>query len=195
VTGLDAAEGACALADRSDLGRLLGTGPDLLALLHRLSTGDVRDLRPGEGRPTVLTSAKGRIVERLSVHHLGEAGVLLVAGPQAAPRVAAHLRKFTFAEKTGLTDETAATFALALLGPRWVAAAEAAGIPPLSPYGVASCEVAGVRVHAARANGFDAEGVLVIGGSEGRDRVRSSRRSRARAAARSTPKRSRPGGS
>jgi aminomethyltransferase len=163
VSGLDAALGSCAIADRSDLGRLLGTGPDLLGLLHRLSTGDVRDLRPGEGRDTVLTNAKGRIVERLSAHHLGEDGVLLIGGPGSAPRVLAHLQKFTFAEKTGLTDRTAATFAFALFGPKWADAARAAGLPSVAPFGVATCEVGGARVRAARTNGFNAEGVLVIG--------------------------------
>ncbi len=172
MTGLQAAEAACAVADRSDLGRLIATGPDLLGLLHRLSTGDVKDLRPGEGRQTVVTDAKGRIVERLFVHHLGDDGVLLVAGPGGAPRVLAHLLKFTFAENTGLSDATAATFALTLLGPRWAAASRAAGIPDLAPYASSTVTLAGIRVHAARTNGFDAEGVLVIGP---RDRSRQVR--------------------
>lgn len=163
MSGLEAAERACAVADRSDLGRMLATGPDLPSLLHRLSTADVKNLQPGEGRPTVLTSAKGRIVERLSVHHLGDAGVLLVAGPEAATRVLLHLRKFTFAENTGLTDIGAETFAFALLGPRWQDAARVCGIPDLPPYGASSCTVAGTRVEVARTNGFDAEGVLVVG--------------------------------
>ena len=167
MSGLDAAERACAVADRSNLGRLIGTGPDLLGLLHRLSTGDVKTLHPGEGRETVLTNAKGRIIERVSVHHLGDAGVLLVTGSMASPRVLAHLRKFTFAENTGLEDVTAPTFAVALFGPRWNEAAAAIGIPELTPYGASACTIAGVRVHAARTNGFDAEGVLVIGPSDG----------------------------
>jgi folate-binding protein YgfZ len=174
VSGLDAADVTCAVADRSDLGRLIATGPDLLGLLHRLSTGDVKDLRPGEGRPTVITNAKGRMVARLSVHHLGDDGVLLVAGPEAAPRVLAHLKKFTFAEKTGLGDVTAATFAFVLLGPRWAGAARAAGIPDLAPYGSSVCTLTGIRVHAARTNGFDAEGVLVIGPRDDAGHVRAA---------------------
>jgi len=174
VSGLDAALGSCAVADRSDLGRLLGTGPDLLGLLHRLSTGDVRDLRPGEGRQTVLTNAKGRIVERLSAHHLGDEGVLLIGGPGSAPRVLAHLQKFTFAEQTGLTDRTATTFAFALLGPLWAEAVKAAGMPALPPFGVAAWNVSGVRVRVARTNGFDAEGALVIGDVPSADRVRGA---------------------
>jgi len=173
VNGLDAAEAACAVADRSNLGRIIATGPDLLGLLHRLSTGDVKDLRTGEGKETVITTAKGRIVERLFVHHLGEDGVLLVAGPQGAPRVLAHLRKFTFAENTGLSDVTATTFALALLGPRWAQTARTLGIPELAPCGASACTIAGMRVHAVRTNGFDTKGVLVIGPLEASERVRS----------------------
>ena len=174
MNGQDAVSASCAVADRSDLGRLIATGPDLLSLLHRLSTGDVKDLRPGQGRETVVTNAKGRIVERLFVHHLGDDGVLLVAGPGGAPRVQAHLQKFTFAENTGLSDVTAATFAFALLGPRWTEAALAVAIPELAPYGSASCTLAGVRVHAARTNGFDANGVLLIGPREEAPRVRDT---------------------
>lgn len=171
MSGLDAANASCAVADRSDLGRLIATGPDLLGLLHRLSTGDVKDLRSGEGRETVVTNAKGRIVERLFVHHLGDDGVLLVAGPGGAPRVQAHLQKFTFAETTGLSDVTAATFAVALFGPRWAETAHAVGIPELAPYGSAACTIAEVRVHAVRTNGFDTNGVLVIGPHDHASRV------------------------
>jgi folate-binding protein YgfZ len=163
VSGLDAALRACAVADRSSLARLIGTGPDLLGLLHRLSTGDVKDLRPGEGRETVVTNAKGRIVERLFVHHLGDDGVLLVGGPGGATRILDHLKRFTFAERTGLSDVTASTFALALVGPRWSETARAAGLPDLPPFGCAPSSIGGARIHAARTNGFDAEGALVVG--------------------------------
>jgi folate-binding protein YgfZ len=162
VSRLDAAS-LCAVADRSDLGRILSVGPDLLGLLHRLSTGDVKGLRPGEGRETVVTSAKGRIVERLFVHHFGDQGVLLIAGPGASPRVLAHLRKFTFAENTGLSDLTDETCAFALIGPKWADAAREAGIPELPPCGCAALTLAGVGVRAARTNGFDTNGILVIG--------------------------------
>jgi len=153
---------------------LIAKGPDLLGLLHRLSTGDVKDLRPGEGRETVITTAKGRIVERLFVHHLGGDGVLLVTGPGGAPRVLAHLQRFTFAEVTGLSDATAATFAFALLGPRWAEAARAVGIPELAPYGASALTIAGTPVHAARTNGYDANGVLVIGPDSGTESVRAA---------------------
>jgi folate-binding protein YgfZ len=110
-------------------------------------------------------------VERLSVHHLGADGVLLVAGPGAAERVHAHLRKFTFAEDTGLTDVSAATFAFALLGPSWAQSAQAAGIPDLAPYGASPCAIAGASLHVVRTNGYDGDGALVIGAREHSDAV------------------------
>jgi tRNA-modifying protein YgfZ len=171
---LAAARARCGVVDRSDLGRLIATGPDLLDLLHRLSTGDVKGLKPGEGRPTVLTSPKGRIVERLFVHHLGADGVLLVAGPDAAPRVLAHLKKFTFAEDTGLSDLTPSTAAHAVVGPSWADAARAAGLPELPPFGAAACQIAGARVRVVRTNGFDARGVLVICDRGDGSRVRTA---------------------
>ena len=141
----------------------MATGPDLLGLLHRLSTGDVKGLSPGQGRETVVTSPKGRIVERLFVAHFGADGVFLLAGPGGARRVLAHLKKFTFAEKTGLTDVTEDTCAFALIGPKWAEASRLAGIPELSPCGSAALSLEGMSVHAVRTNGFDTNGVVVIG--------------------------------
>ena len=82
----EAAVGSCVLIDRGHFGRLIGDGPDLLDLLNRLSTKAVEGLQPLDGRETVLTSNKGRIVARLWVHKLDDA-VLLVAGPGQADTV------------------------------------------------------------------------------------------------------------
>ena len=87
---LGAALEGVAVCDRSDLGRVLANGPDLLDLLHRLGTKSVTGLQEGDGRCTVVTSNKGRIVERLFVHHLGATGVLLCAGRGNAGRVIEH---------------------------------------------------------------------------------------------------------
>ena len=150
-------------ADLASWGRLIGTGPDLLDLVHRLSTGDVQGLTEGEGRPTVLTTAKGRIVERLSVHHLGAAGVLLLCGPGAASKVLAHLARYTFSEALGLTDVTGTTAAHVLFGTEWEDAARSAGLPVPPPYGAAAAAIAGADVHVLRTNGFDADGLVVVG--------------------------------
>ena len=42
--------------DRSELGMLKLTGKTRIDLLHRMSTQDLRNMRSGEGRATVLTT-------------------------------------------------------------------------------------------------------------------------------------------
>ena len=67
-----AATQGVALADRSPMGRLQATGPDVLDLLNRLSTNRVDPLEPGTGEATVLTTNKGRIIDWITVLHLGD---------------------------------------------------------------------------------------------------------------------------
>ncbi len=108
----------CLLTDRTELGRLIAAGPDILPLLQRLGTGDVTALSPGDSGRTVLTTNKGRIVQHLFVSPLGDAGVLLIGGPDSGPQVLDHLRRYTFAEKIELSDESENLFQLALTGPQ-----------------------------------------------------------------------------
>jgi len=159
---LRAALRECALVDRSDLGRIVASGPDLLDLLHRLSTGAVRGLAPGHGATTVLTTAKGRIVERLFVHHLRVGEVLLVGGPRSAGRVMDHLRVYTFAERTGLEDRTETLYQLAVLGPAAGAALQAAGLEAPEPHGNLEVEFEGRTIHVLGQEGWSSEGFSVL---------------------------------
>ncbi|HJQ97314.1 MAG TPA: hypothetical protein VJ826_03315, partial [Candidatus Polarisedimenticolaceae bacterium] len=161
----DALLGA-AVADLSSWAVLRGTGPAFLPLLHRLSTGEVEKLAPGEGRPTVVTTPKGRILARLTVLHFGDAGIFVLAGPGTGARVISHLTKYALGEDIGLSDVTSSTKVLAVVGPRWTEAAEAMGVPGLASYATATIPD-GTRV--ARTNGFDDEGLLILSDSTSRD--------------------------
>lgn len=170
---LEVALSAAALVERPDWGRLLGTGPDLLDLLHRLSTADLKGLGPGEGRPAVLTSPKGRIVEAISVHSLGGDGVLILCGPAGAGRALAHVARYTFSERTGLTDLTGATARFAIVGPGWREAGDAAALPPLPPYGATRVGIEGAEATVVRTDGFDADGLTVVVPAGGADAMRA----------------------
>jgi len=115
---LRAALDVCVLADRSHFVRLEGRGPDLLGLLNRISTADLATLDPGQGRPTVFATPKGRIVERVFVHRVRSGNILIVAAPDSSERVATHLDRYTFSENTGLADVTGAGRQFAVIGPR-----------------------------------------------------------------------------
>jgi len=156
----------CALVDRSHLGRVTATGPDLLELLHRLSTAAVSTLEPGRGRITVLTSPQGRIVERLFVHHLEPRNVLLLGGPGTAPRIIEHLGRFTFAEDTGLADTTVRDALLALVGPMAEAALGAIGFERPDPGCSASASYEGVRVEVLGHDGLALDGYSLLCAAE-----------------------------
>jgi folate-binding protein YgfZ len=159
---LRAALDCCALVDRSDLGRLLATGPDLLALLNRLSTGKLDELNDGEGVSTVVTTAKGRIVELLFVHRLGPAGVLIVCGAGASGRVLEHLTRFTFAEQTGVEDVTAGTGQHAVIGPRSAEVLEAAGFPTPEPKCSVNFRFDGIDAYILGEDGLATEGYSIF---------------------------------
>jgi folate-binding protein YgfZ len=150
------------LVERSTLGRVLSRGPDLLNLLHRLSTHAVSGLEAGEGRPTVLTTAKGRIVARLFVHHLGDQGVLLVGGPDSAPRIIEHIDHYTFSESTALSDMTSESCQLALVGPMAAEALEAAGFSRPEPYHVLRDSFEGTPVDILGQDGLTGSGFSVV---------------------------------
>ena len=168
VAELSAALERSVLADVSTLSRLLATGPDFLALLQRLSTGDVAGLLAGQGKPTILTTPKGRIAERLFVHHLGQQGVLAVAGRDAGPRVLAHMLRYTFAERTGLEDVTGRTFQCALVGPHAAEALERAGLAQPEPCAVVESDLAGARVWVLGQDGVSPAGFSVMGDAAAR---------------------------
>lgn len=162
ASSLELALESCVLADRTDLARLRATGRDILGLLHRLSTQDVNALPVGRGAPTVLTSAKGRIVERVFLHRVADREVLLVAGAGRADAVLAHLRKYTFAEDTGLSDVTAETVQYAFVGPKSAEALARVNLPDPGPYGAVRATLNGASVVVLGIDGLGGEGRSIV---------------------------------
>jgi folate-binding protein YgfZ len=162
AAALEAAQASCAVADRGDLARLRADGPDFLDLLHRLSTGDVRRLGIGEGAATVLTTPKGRIVDRLLVHRVREDRVLVVGSPGRSATVLAHLTRFTFAERTGLSEVTHGTALLALLGPRARDRAAEHGLIVPAPLGAVEQVWHGLEVTVLGQDGSSVEGLSLL---------------------------------
>ncbi len=146
VEQLRALRESCAFADLSASARIIARGPDLLDLLNRLSTKEVKSLVPGEGKLTTLTSNKGRIVGLLAVYHLGDDGVLMLSTPGSAPRIIEHLTKYTFAERTGLEDAGDAWHGWGVLGPKAPEALQAAGLTVPEGMGVTRGTIGGEDV-------------------------------------------------
>ena len=169
----DAVTGAVGLVRRSNVGRLELTGEDALDLLNRLSTNKLEDLTPGAGMGSVLTSAKGRIVELLLVLML-EDRLLLLVGPDAGERVAEWIDFFTFTEDVTVRDLTPDTAMFSLIGPgvssiiEEVAGEAAASLPS---FGVAAANVGGVNVILVRDDFGALPGFDVIAPAEDGERL------------------------
>ncbi|MCS6847964.1 MAG: glycine cleavage system protein T [Anaerolineae bacterium] len=98
------------LFDLSDIfSRIRLRGSTRLDFLHRMSTGDMRGLKPGEGKPTVLTTPIGRMVDYLMALAC-EDSVLLIGGGGNQDKVVRWLRKYIFFnDDVQVSDETGAT--------------------------------------------------------------------------------------
>jgi len=105
------------LMDRSTLGRIELSGADRLEFLHRMSTNDIRALKPGAGLQTVLTTPEARIIELLSVYAQSEL-LLCVTSPQNGAKVLSWLkRNMFFRDKVKAVDISSRTVQLTLFGP------------------------------------------------------------------------------
>ena len=107
---------AVGLLDRSHIGRLKLSGDDAIDLLDRLSTNKLDGLNPGHGMGTVLTNAKGRIVDLLFVLQSDD-HLLALTSPQNRQKVAEWIDFYTFVEDVSVQDVTEDTAMLALAGP------------------------------------------------------------------------------
>lgn len=101
------------LADRSDLGRLFVSGRDALDLLHRLTTQDLRSLGPGQGTAAAFVTAKGRLIDWVTLHVL-ENHLLCLTGPGRSVAVADYIDRYTFREevKVQIADRSHGTLGL-----------------------------------------------------------------------------------
>ena len=148
-----AALNGTALADEGGAGRVFMRGKDRAALLQRLSTNDIAQLRPGQGARSVLTTPIGRIIDVLTVHALEDA-LLIVSSPGQGGPIWAHLKKnIFFNDQVSLEAAGRSHGQLALYGPGAAAVLEqvsGTALSELRPQHTMTIELAGVQVLVAR---------------------------------------------
>ena len=113
---IESATSHAALIDRSDVGRLRVSGDDATDLLNRLSTNNLELLTPGQGMNTVLTTAKGRIIDLLSIIPSDDS-LLILTSPGRQQQVADWIEFYTFIEDVTVQNITDDTAMLAIVGP------------------------------------------------------------------------------
>ncbi|HEX5068628.1 MAG TPA: glycine cleavage T C-terminal barrel domain-containing protein [Vicinamibacterales bacterium] len=118
-TIIDAPDGA-GWIERTDRGRLRFDGADRIPFLHALLTNDVAGLAPGSGTLALYLTPQGRTITDLHVFVRPD-DVLADVPAALAARLAIALDSLIFAEDVRVTDVSASTAQISVVGPRAVA--------------------------------------------------------------------------
>ncbi len=112
----EAALNTAVLMDRSHEGRFETVGRDRFEIINRISTNDVIHMLTGEGRPTILTSPTGRIIDRLVVYNQGEHGIVTTEAGRSQAVLNYLQRQIFFNDEMRITDLGGTTKQFALHG-------------------------------------------------------------------------------
>ena len=157
-----AARDGALVADRPDVEVLLVAGRDAADLLHRLSTNAIKGLREGQGAATVFTTAKGRILDLVTVHRTAEGLVLLCAAGRGRA-VREWIERYTFREQVSVEDRGATHGVFGVCGARSGALTRSAwGAADLPLHGVTPIESDGRAGLLVRSWPLGGEGYLVV---------------------------------
>ena len=109
------------LFDVSHMGRFCFVGPDAVALLDRLLTRRVDNLRPGRIRYSLITNEAGGVLDDVLVSHLttsGDSFYWLVVNAGNREKLLDWITPRARSYDVRFTDETLATAMIAVQGPR-----------------------------------------------------------------------------
>lgn len=161
----EAAHNSAILVNRSDLGMLKISGDTRLDLIHRMSTQDVKNLQPGEGAATILTTDVGRMIDRLILYAAGDT-VYALTGENHSEAIARYLMRFVFFnDDFKLEDISSGTAVFGVYGP-WAEhiLGEEAGFPevdiPLHHWREA--EIGGIPAYLHRTDPLNGAGYFVM---------------------------------
>lgn len=138
------------LRDVSHFGRFLVSGKDAVALLHHLTTGDIKRLKPNSCGDAVLVSNKARVLDWLSIFRLNE-GFFVLSSPNRRELFAPHAQRFVlFRQDVKIEDVSASTAMFGVFGPDTAKVLSSHGEPPIEDGQVRQSHWDGVPVRLAR---------------------------------------------
>lgn len=106
-----------ALRDISAFSTLEIKGEDTLDFLNRITTNDLKNLRPGECRRTIFCSDKGRIIDSVLVVNEGTR-FLLFGSAGSSDKLNRWINRYIIADDVVVKDITGALGALEIYGPQ-----------------------------------------------------------------------------
>ncbi|MDF2439433.1 MAG: hypothetical protein JWN98_417 [Abditibacteriota bacterium] len=117
-TGYQVAVSRAAWRDVSHFGRFRVAGKDAAALLHHLTTNDIKRAKPHTARDAVLVSNKARVLDWLSVFHVAD-GFLVLTSPNRRDIFAPHARRFVlFRQDVQIEDVSDSLAMYGVFGPQ-----------------------------------------------------------------------------
>lgn len=114
--------------DMSHFGRFRVWGKDAAALLHHLTTQDVKNMRPGEVREAVLVNNKARILDWITIMRRHESDFWVITSPNRKQTFSQHAIRYVLFRQDVKIDDVAADDALfgvfgplsgEVPGPKW----------------------------------------------------------------------------
>lgn len=129
------------------------TGPDARRYLNAVTTGNIRDLQPGQSALGLLLNAQAHILAELLTLALDDR-LLVLSHKMVAERTLATLDRFIIMDDVTLTDFSAKLASVALLGPKApvVFANLGAAVADLAPGEHREVRLGGVQVRILRAS-------------------------------------------
>ncbi len=132
----------CALHYAGHWGRLLFSGSEHAAFLHRMTTNHFLELRNEQGFEAVFTENRGRIIDVGTFYHRADQtlGIVSPANRQAIPN---WLDRYIFAEDITIDDIGDSTSSFELIGPEtgaFAAALWGISLEDLPPHQLAHCD-------------------------------------------------------
>src|ERR1700709_2676776 len=138
----------CGLLDRSDRGKLLGSGPDGAEYLQGQLTNDVEALEVGDGQYAALLDRKGHMQADMRVLRPAAEEIWIDTEPEAIAAARRHLEMYSIGRDVEVGDVGAERAILSLIGPR---SADIAGTAPLPDDACEASALAGIEFLAAGA--------------------------------------------
>jgi tRNA-modifying protein YgfZ len=164
--GLAAIASGVALYDACHWGRIVVSDDDRLNFLHNQTTNNLKLLKPGQGCETVILTSTARTIDLAGVYVRPESVYLTVSPGMAATIMPFFDRFIFFADKVKLTDVTATTLMLQLIGPQSDAVITALGGANLVGAAVGCNQVLTIGeypIDCAVGNGLALPGYTLIG--------------------------------
>jgi len=113
----NAAHDDVTLRDAGHFGRFRVTGADAAALLHHLTTNDIKKLKSGEACDAALVTSKARLLDVVSVLR-DDSGFLVITSPNRRAGFAPHAQKFIlYRQDVKIEDVTETTHLFGVFGP------------------------------------------------------------------------------